>query len=123
MLVVTLIVIFTIILVLIFAGVYYKNRFYAYSSKRVIIRTGIIGIDFKSLEFKFLTATKVNVSVLDKILGQGTGSISFGSPSSPIGGASSGNINQYNFRHICKPYDTMREIKESIDVKEEKSHD
>ena len=101
-----------------FCAIYLKNRFYAYTGKRIIIRGGIIGIDYKSLEFKHLTATIVNVSVIDKIVRKNTGSIQFGSPSAPVGGASYyGMGNPYAFRHILKPYDTLREIKEIIDTK------
>ena len=102
-----------------FGAVYYKNRFYAYTGKRILIRSGVIGIDYKSLEFKALTATIVNVSLLDKILGRHTGSIRFGSPSSPVGSVKTG-LNPYVFQHIVKPYETIREIKEFIDETERK---
>ena len=100
-----------------FGAIYYKNKFYAYTGKRIIIRGGIIGIDYKSLEFKALTATIVNVTLLDKIVGRNTGNIRFGSPSSPVGSVKTG-LNPYVFQHIVKPYETLREIKEFIDATE-----
>jgi hypothetical protein len=109
----------TLLFTVIFGRLYYNNRYYAYTSKRIIIRGGIIGIDYKSLEFKHLTATVVNVSFIDKILRRNTGSLSFGSPASPISGFgmnSRGMGNPYQFKHILKPYDTLREIKELIDT-------
>jgi Cu/Ag efflux pump CusA len=96
-----------------FGAIYYKNTFYAYTDKRILIRSGVMGTDYKSLEFKALTATIVNVTFLDKILGRNTGNIRFGSPSSPIG-----SIYSYAFKHIVKPYDTLREIKEFINATE-----
>ena len=99
-----------------FARIYYKNRFYCYTNKRIIIRGGIIGVDYKSLEFKHLTATIVYVSPLDKIVRKNTGSIMFGSPSSPIGNPLE-KTNPYTFRHVEKPYDVMREMKESMEDK------
>jgi len=61
----------------------------------------------------------VNVNVLDKILKRNTGSIQFGSPSSPMASAASGYyFNPYIFKHILRPYDTLREIKECMDTKE-----
>ena len=99
---------------ILFGAIYYRNRFYAYTDKRIIIRSGIIGIDFKSLEFKTLTATIVSVNVLDKILRRNTGSILFASPASPVVGGG-GTASPYAFKHILKPYDTLREIKERID--------
>jgi len=102
---------------ILFAAIYYKNRYYAYTNKRIIIRGGIIGIDYKSLEFKHLTATIVQVTFLDKVLGRNTGNIRFGSPSSPVSSMNS-SMNPYAFKHVHKPYDTLREIKEIIDVKD-----
>jgi len=108
------------VLISIIAGkLWLKNRFYAYSGKRILIRGGIIGIDYKSLEFKSLTATVVKVSVLDKIVRRNTGTIKFGSPASPVLSMwSMGHSNQYMFNHIQKPYDTLREIKELINTTE-----
>jgi len=102
-----------------FGTIYYNNRFYAYTNKRILIRGGVIGIDYKSLEFKALTATIVNVTILDKILGRNTGNIRFGSPSSPVGSLKTG-LNPYVFHHIVNPYETFREIKEFINETEKK---
>lgn len=100
-------------LILIIAGMlWYKNRFFAYTDRRILIRGGIIGIDYKSLEFKSLTATVVNVSLLDKLVRKNTGSIKFGSAASPVLSIWSGHSNQYIFQHLEKPYDVLREIKE-----------
>ena len=106
-----------ILITALFGTIYYKNKFYAYTSKRILIRSGVMGTDYRSLEFKTLTATIVNVTFLDKILGRNTGNIRFGSPSSPVGNVKNG-LNPYAFKHIVKPYDTLREIKEFIDVAE-----
>jgi len=97
-----------------------KNTYYVYSDRRILIRTGIIGIDYKSLEYKSLNATVVRVSLIDKIVGKNTGTIKFGSPSSPVLNIWSGNSNQYMFCHIEKPYENMKIIKEHIhDVTED----
>jgi hypothetical protein len=96
---------------------YYKNKFYCYTDRRIIVRSGIFGVDYASLEFKSLTATMVQVSLLDKIIRKKTGTIKFGSASSQITGISQyggGTNSPYAFRHIEKPYDVMREIKEKI---------
>jgi hypothetical protein len=108
------------LLSLIFVRLYYKNKYYCYTDRRVIVRSGIFGVDYASLEFKSLTATMVQVSLLDKILRTGTGTIKFGSASSQITGGNSpygGVGNPYVFRHIEKPYEVMREIKEHINKK------
>jgi len=107
--------VFGLLLSVLFGALYYKNRFYAYTNKRIIVRGGIIGIDYSSLELKHLSATIVSVTVLDKILRRNTGNLRFGSPSSPVISVSGESSSQYSFKHIKKPYDTLREIKERID--------
>ncbi len=90
----------------------YKKANYVVTNKRVIIRTGAIGVDFKSLDMAMIGAIDVNVSLLDKVLGKDTGTIRFGSASSPIGGQTS---NSYIFKHVKSPYNTCKEIKTYID--------
>ena len=100
--------------VLLFAWLHYKNLYYAYTNKRIIIRSGIFGVDFKSLDMGMIGAVNVYVSLLDKIVRKNTGSIMFGSTASPIGYAqSSGSV--YRYKHIDAPYETCREIKSFID--------
>ena len=96
----------------------YENRFYAYTNKRILIRKGIIGTDYKSLEYRSITATIVQVGFLDKALKTNTGTIEFGSPASPIGGGGKNAPgNPYVFTAVKAPYDTLREIKEYMDSK------
>lgn len=100
------------LLIWLFSAIYYKNLYYAYSNKRIIIRSGVFGIDFKSLDMSMIGAVNVYVSLVDKILRKDTGSIMFGSTASPIGYQSSGI---YKFNHIKMPYETSKEIKSFID--------
>ncbi len=97
----------------IFMGIYYKNVFYAYTQKRLIIRAGIFGIDFKSLDMGMIGAVDVYVSLLDKILRKDTGSISFGSMASPMMAQNGGS--GYRFNHVSAPYETCKEIKVAIE--------
>lgn len=101
------------LIVWLFAAIYYKNLYYAYSNKRIIIRSGIFGVDFKSLDMSMIGAVNVYVSLIDKILRKNTGSISFGSTASPIGYGQNSSI--YKFNHIKQPYETCKEIKSFID--------
>lgn len=94
-----------------FIALYYKNVFYAYTNKRVIIRTGIFGVDFKSLDMSMIGAIDVYVSLLDKILRKNTGSIRFGSTSSPMSGQGS----VFMFANITNPYESYKIIKSFID--------
>lgn len=107
------------IVLLVFLNMYYKKTFYAYTNKRIIIRTGIIGVDFKSLDMNMIGAIDVYVSLLDKIIHKNTGTIRFGSMSSPI---SSQLPNNYSFEHLTMPYENYKLIKSYIDeYKESKS--
>ena len=101
------------LVVLLFAGIYYKNIYYAYSNKRIIVRSGIFGVDFKSLDMSMIGAVNVYVSLIDKIVRKNTGSISFGSTASPI--AYSQSSAAYKFSHIKMPYENCKEIKSFID--------
>lgn len=89
----------------------YKKTYYAYTNKRVVIRRGIIGVDYKSLDMSMIGAVTVNVTLLDKIVHKNTGTIVFGSMASPI------NQNNFMFRfaNIVNPYDVYKEIKNCID--------
>lgn len=103
------------LIVWLFASIYYKNLYYAYSNKRIIIRSGIFGVDFKSLDMSMIGAVNVYVSLIDKILKKDTGSIMFGSTASPIGyGHTAGS--GYRFNNIKAPYETCKEVKFFIDT-------
>ena len=82
----------------------YKNLYYAYTNKRLIVRIGIIGVDYHSLDFKNITASSVDVGLFDKSKNATTGTIFFKSSSSSI-----------KFQYVENPYDLLREIREHID--------
>lgn len=85
---------------------------YAVTNKRVLIRTGYIGVDYKSLDYNMVGAFTVNVNWIDKILRKNTGSLSFGSMASPM---TNNTVAKFNFSFITNPYEVYREIKEIID--------
>ena len=97
----------------------YKNTYYAYTNKRVIIRKGIIGVDYKSLDLDMIGVVTVNVGVLDKIMQKNTGTICYGSMASPVGGQ---NGPMFRFSHIVNPYEIYKEIKTVIDEYKNKKH-
>ncbi len=110
----TLVITAILYLVLLFVvfKVVYSKRFYAYTNKRVVIRKGIIGVDFKSLNKNSIGMVEVNVSLLDKIVQKNTGTIVFGSMSSPIINNHGAN---FIFAHITNPYELYKEIKANLD--------
>lgn len=115
---ITISVIFVLIWI-IFIVLNYLKTFYAYTNKRIVIRTGIIGVDFKSLDMKMIGAIDVNVSILDKLLRKNTGTLRYGSMSSPINNQAS----TYVFAHISNPYENYKKIKECIDECKEKKNE
>ncbi len=106
----TAIVVFGITLLLCYLD--YKNTYYAYTNKRIIIRRGIFGVDYKSLDMSMIGAVTVNVSLLDKLLHKNTGTITYGSMASPMGGQSGP---MFRFSNVKAPYETYKEIKGVID--------
>ena len=99
-------------LIMMLTAFYYNKTYFAYSNKRVIVRTGIIGVDYKSLDIKMIGAFDVNVSFIDKLVHKNTGSIRFGSMSSPINNQTGGGV---VFASITNPYETYKKIKEYIE--------
>src|SRR5690606_38412074 len=50
----------------------YRNTYFGYTDKRVIIRTGFMGVDYKIEDFYNIENLEVNVSPLENMLGVGT---------------------------------------------------
>lgn len=101
------------ILDLIVLKLYYDKRIYAYTNKRMIIRNGVIGVDYKSLDIDMIGAVDVSVNVIDKIANKNTGSIKFGSMARPINPANTNEI--FAFTSIENPYEVYKEIKKFMD--------
>ena len=96
----------------------YKKRFYAYSNKRVIIRCGVIGVDYKSLDIDMIGAIDVGVGLLDKLFRKNTGTISFGSVARPM---TAGGGAAFSFYSVQNPYELYKEIKTVINETKEKA--
>lgn len=95
-----------------FVSMHYKKTFFCYTNKRLIVRTGIIGVDYKSLDMSFIGALTVKVNLFDKLLRKNTGSLFFGSIANPMGGE---NNSPFSFGALVNPYEVYKEIKEVID--------
>ena len=50
----------------------YSNTIYAYSNKRVMMRTGFIGTDFKSIDYDKISDIEVTVNILERAYDVGT---------------------------------------------------
>ena len=102
---------------------YYNKRGYAITNKRIIVRGGIIGVDFKVMSIESMNASVLKVGFIDKVARANTGTIEFGSQSTPIGARATngGAANPFIFAHIQDPYKEHKEIQEHVDkVRESK---
>lgn len=90
----------------------HSNTYYCYTDKRVIMRSGFWGTDFKLIDYDKISDIEVNVNPIENIYTVGT--IKFYS------GRSNSNGNQItdNFIAIANPYEVLKKIKQiSLDVK------
>lgn len=100
----------------IFTFVSYKKRLYCITNKRIIIRSGFIGVDFSALDIKAINSINVTVNFLDKWVKPNTGTITFGSASTPLVVQGKG-VSRFLFAHIENPYEAYKEIKEMSEIK------
>ena len=98
-------------------AVRYKRCIYVLTNKRLIIRSGFIGVDYKSLELKNIISLDVRVDFLDKLVHPNTGSIIFGSAANSIVNGQNGRNITFAFAHIENPYEEYKKIKASIPEK------
>lgn len=97
-----------IILPPILAALSYLNLYFAVTDKRIIIQSGIIGRDFKFLDFDQITDANVDVNIIDKMFG--TGTINISSPGTVTihkGRTSYG----FSFGNVSSPYEVFKFVK------------
>ncbi|MGI6714502.1 MAG: PH domain-containing protein [Bacilli bacterium] len=90
----------------------YRNRFYTVTNKRLIIQRGLIGIDFQSIPLNAVQYLSVSVTVVDKILRQGTGTIVFGTMSTPVNPSQGA---KFVFTNLNQVYENYRYFKSLVD--------
>lgn len=100
-----------IIFSLIYVLLLYKNTFYCITNKRLIKRSGVFGIDFQFLDFADVEAIDVNVSLINKMCGNKSGSILIGTKARPIVSMASSFV----FRDVLNPYELSKKFKEYVD--------
>lgn len=104
-------------LTLLLIALWYNKTIFAVTNKRILIRTGYIGVDYKGLDYDTIGALTVNVNWLDKLLKKDTGTLSFGSMASPM--INTANY-KFSFLYIKNPYEVYREVKSIIDANKPK---
>lgn len=99
------------IISLIYCSLLFKNTFYCITNTRLIIRTGVFGIDFQLLDFKDIEAIDVKVGLINKMCGNKSGSILIGTKARPIVSMTS----SFAFRDVEMPYELSKKLKERVD--------
>ncbi|NLW47537.1 MAG: PH domain-containing protein [Firmicutes bacterium] len=90
----------------------YSNTCYAYTNKRLMMRSGFWGTDFKAVDYDKIADLTVTVNPIENIFGVGT-------VSAFTGNMASREMRIYDrFLAIKNPYEVFKQIKElSVDVK------
>ena len=94
----------------------YKNTLYVATDRRLIIRSGFVGVDYKEISIKSIQAINVRVDALDKLVKPNTGTIYFGTTSIPIINDKSGKTTGFQFENIDNPYENYKKLKEIISI-------
>jgi membrane protein YdbS with pleckstrin-like domain len=88
------------------------NTYYAFTNKRLIMRSGFWGTDFKVVDYDRISDLEVNVNPIENMLSVGTIRVFAG------GTTSKGGRRYDRFIGIDDPYAVFRRIKEvSVDIK------
>ncbi len=93
----------------------YRNTFFCYTNKRVIIRTGFLGVDYKIKDFYNIGNIEVNINPIENMMGVGTLRID-----EEIVRTSNNNSRRVGDRlyGIQRPYEVFKALKEIVlDIK------
>ena len=101
------------------SSVEHKNIVYAITNRRVILRTGIVGLDFESIDYSEISNVRVDVSILEKLFGVGTVIISTNySMPVDVNGHTMMKSNLFQFCAIEQPYEVYKKLnKVYMDIK------
>jgi hypothetical protein len=93
----------------------YSNTRYAYTNKRVMMRTGFIGTDFKSIDYDKISDMEVTVNFIERIFDVGT--IKFFSGRTETNDGTTTKLYDH-WEAIPNPYEVFKRVKQiSVDIK------
>jgi membrane protein YdbS with pleckstrin-like domain len=93
----------------------YSNTLYGYSNKRVMIRTGFIGTNFKIIDYDKISDIEVTVNIIERIYNVGT--IKFFSGRTDADENSTSKLYD-KWYSIENPYEIFKMVKQiSVDIK------
>lgn len=102
----------------------HKYTYYAVTNRRAILQGGLIGRDFKIVDFDQLSNAEVNVGIADTLFGHGkTGSILLSTAGTFVQGKYGMRPHPYSMSNVRNPYDVFKFFKRvSYDVKTDVSY-
>lgn len=86
------------------------NTYYAVTSKRLMMRTGFWGTDFRTIDFDQIANLEVSVNPVENALG--VGSIRFYPRALSLNGS---RMSYYSFVGVVNPYDVFKLVKQQHD--------
>ncbi len=90
----------------------FGNTAYGYSAKRVMIRSGFIGVDFKTIDFDKIADIEVNVNMIERMYNVGSIKFSTGETTSK------GKLVYQQFTSVKNPYNIFTMVKQIVvDIK------
>ncbi len=96
----------------------YKRIFYGITDKRIILQKGIIGRDFKLVDYDKITNKEVDVGIIDQVFGKNSGSIKISTPITVMRTSEGPKDHPFTLAHISDPYNVFKLLKKtSHDVK------
>ncbi len=106
--------------ILIVGNLSYKVTHYAITSKRVVIQHGIIGRDFRSINYDNIQNASANVGLLGVIFKVGTVNIFTGEMETVGTGKSTKIQPKYDkLQYVDKPYDVLKILQTNLSKREE----
>ena len=107
------------ILGIILSNMAYTRTHYAITNKRAIIQSGIIGRDFKSIDYDRMQNVSVEVGILGVIFKVGSVKI-FTGEMGAAGGQNQGIQSRYDiFRYVSLPYEVLKKLQTHLSVRKE----
>lgn len=93
----------------------FSNTSYAYTDKRIMVRTGFIGTDFKSIDYDKISDIEVTVSFVERAFN--VGSIRFFSGRTQVNDNNTTKLYD-KWESIPDPYSVFKKVKQvSVDIK------
>jgi uncharacterized membrane protein YdbT with pleckstrin-like domain len=108
------------ILGIVLSNMVYAQVFYVITDKRAIIQTGLIGRDFKSIDYDRMQNISVDVGALGVIFKVGSVNI-FTGEIETVGGKNPRIEAKYDtFAYVASPYDVLKKLQTYLSMRKEK---